>query len=433
MAWLSRHRYPLIGLAAMLGVFYIFTTSFTGWFVPNDRVDGMAGRPVRRPRLVRRHVPDHADNPQFPVWPVVLAPIRALSDVLGLKSGFSWVGVETSPPHATAWLLYGPVAVIASSVLVFAGDALATVMDATKLRRMLLCGALSAVCFFVAVYWGHPEDMATTGLLLFGMLALHQGRPARAGWLTGLALVVNPLVILAVPVLLAMSATAWRRYTLRVVVIPAIVLLPALLTTPTATWDALGDQKTFLQFHQTIFVSLGHHVGNVVVYAGPIRLVVVAIVAVMGFMVTRRTPDLTSAVAIAGAALLARQLAEPIMFPYYLAPGIAVLGIVLLTRQPAARVLAGVAAAVLAFCLSCISMSPWLYSLLVAVPSAALVWIAWPRRAVLTAPSAPTGASEPVERRPSVARLAAVGVIVLVAMIGITVYGRSSWGPGTRS
>jgi hypothetical protein len=430
LAWVSRHRYPLIGLAAMIGFFYIFTTAFSGWYIPNDVWSAWQGAQFVDHGWYGAMYKVMPTIAEFPAFPIVLAPFKALSDAFGLTSGFVLVGVEISPARAGAWLLYGPVCLAVASVVVFAGDALAIALGATRVRRMLIAAGLTALAFYTAIWWGHPEDLAATGFLLYGLLALRNGRPRAAGWLTGVALAFNPLVILAVPVLLArLSKATWKQFVLRMLAIPVALLLPLILTDPRATWNAIGEQQNSLLNRHTIFASLGHHVGNAIVYAGPIRSIVVVLVAVAAFLLARRRGDLAWATAIIGAALLCRQVGEPVLNPYYLVPGIAVLGIVMAARHPAARAAIGTATAFLLLLVSTLTPAPWLYSLLVAAGSVAFAWVAWPPAAAVEE-SAPA-VRAPQERRQPIVRIAVACVIVLAAVIGLTAYGRSSSGAQT--
>ena len=429
---MSAHRYPLCGLVAMLAAFFVFTTSYQSWFVPGDAWTAWQGAQFVDHGWYAAMYRVMPSIPLFPVWPVVLAPFRALSGVLGLKGGYAWDGIELSLFRASAWLLYGPICAIGASVVLFAGDALAVVLGATRRRRLLLTAALAALSFYVAIYWGHPEDLVATGLVLYAMLALHHDRTGRAGWLVGLALACQPLVILAVPVLLArLSKTTWVRFALRMVAVPVALLLPPFLTDFSATWKALGVQQTNILDHPTALVSLGHHVGNVV-YGGPVRLIVVVLVAVAAFFLARRHDDLTWACVVAGLALLARQLGEEVMNPYYLAPGVAVLGIVLVVKRPAGRALAGVGAAVLAIFLASLHVSPWAYSVLVLAASAACVLAAWPLEGDANGvdrrspPARPAKPAAPAVGAPPTARFVTACVVVAVALAGLTVYGRSS-------
>ena len=67
----------------------------------------------------------------------------------------------------------------------------------------------AGILWSVCARWGHPEDAVAVGLLLYAVLAQGNGRNAVAGWLAGAAVCVQPLVLLALPIMLALLP--WRR------------------------------------------------------------------------------------------------------------------------------------------------------------------------------------------------------------------------------
>ncbi len=88
----------------------------------------------------------------------------------------------------------------------FAADAIAERLGATRPKRAVLAAAGAVALWNVSVRWGHPEDAVAVGLLLFGILALSDGRTGRSAWLIGAAVAVQPLVLLALPVVLTVIA-----------------------------------------------------------------------------------------------------------------------------------------------------------------------------------------------------------------------------------
>ena len=99
-------------------------------------------------------------------------------------------------------MLAGPYLVVVSALALFAADAIAEALSVPRPRRALLSAAGAVALWGVTVQWGHPEDAVAVGLLLFAILALSRGRIARSGWLLGAAVATQPLVLLALPVIL---------------------------------------------------------------------------------------------------------------------------------------------------------------------------------------------------------------------------------------
>ena len=106
-------------------------------------------------------------------------------------------------PDPGAWLLAGPYEIAIASLALFAADAIAEHLGAAWPKRAVLAAAGAVALWGVTVRFGHPEDAVAVGLFLYGILALARSRAGRSAWLIGAAVAVQPLVLLALPVLLA--------------------------------------------------------------------------------------------------------------------------------------------------------------------------------------------------------------------------------------
>ena len=136
---------------------------------------------------------------------VILLPCAALINALGLS-------LQLPGPHnlhPAVWLVAGPYQMAISCVTLFAADALAERLGVSWWKRALLQVASLGILWSPSPRWGHPEDAFALGMLLYALLAQSNGRIALAGWLTGCAVCVQPLVLLALPVQLALLP--WRR------------------------------------------------------------------------------------------------------------------------------------------------------------------------------------------------------------------------------
>ncbi len=135
----------------------------------------------------------------FPGAALILVPVVAIIDAAGL--GLGAPGAQNAQPGA--WLLAGPYEIALSAVALFAADSIAERLGVARPQRAVLAAAEAVALWSVSVRWGHPEDAVAVGLLLFGILALSESRARRSAWLIGAAVAVQPLVLLAVPVVLA--------------------------------------------------------------------------------------------------------------------------------------------------------------------------------------------------------------------------------------
>ena len=135
----------------------------------------------------------------FPGILVLLAPMAALTNALGM-------GADVYPAHVVAYpqafLLLGPYEVLLSAFALFACDALAERLGVEWRRRGILALTEGVVLFNISALWGHPEDALAVGLAIYGFIAAFDGRFPRAGWLFGAAVAFQPLVIVALPILI---------------------------------------------------------------------------------------------------------------------------------------------------------------------------------------------------------------------------------------
>src|SRR5947207_14398358 len=144
-------------------------------------------------------------------------------------------------------------------------------------RRAALSLAEVATLWSVSVRWGHPEDAMAVGLFLYAILALAADRPRRSAWLAGAAIVIQPLVLLALPVLaMAMPLRRLPGFLARAAA-PAVVALGAAAA---ANWDAtyaaVTSQPNFPDInHPTPWAAPSPHVGDGVIAAGPARILAI--------------------------------------------------------------------------------------------------------------------------------------------------------------
>jgi len=261
----------------------------------------------------------------FPGTALMLVPLVALLAWSGIPLGPDW----STAAHPAAWLLTGPYEIALAAVPLFAADYIAERRSVTARNRLLLAAAEAIALWGVTVRWGHPEDALATGLVLY---AYQADSPVRKGWLVGAAVAVQPLVLLAVPVL--MVDLPLRRFTGFLVraALPAVVLLgAALAANPAATVRAVFHQPNYPSVdHPTLWTSLAPRMADGSVASGPGRLAAIALACLIAFWLRRRgTSDLLWWVAVA---LALRSVFEPVMVAYYLWPPMAVALIVAATR-----------------------------------------------------------------------------------------------------
>jgi hypothetical protein len=344
--WLARRLLPLLATVGLL-IIGMASTTWWGphlvgkpdWSLPHD----LWGTMVAAQRLLHLDLSGlyapPTDLVTLPGAAVILIPVVAIIDAAGLSLQPS--GVHN--PHPGAWLLAGPYEIALSAVALFAADAIAEHLGVTRPRRAVLAAAGAVALWNVSVRWGHPEDAVSVGLLLFAILALADARArpgSRAGrpaWLIGAAAAVQPLVLLALPiVLVAVEPRRWAGFLARVAVPGALLLGAAASANWKATLDAVSRQPNSPAIdHPTPWASLAPHMSGGAVAAGPGRVLALLVACGCALAAGRRWRAARQAAGWspgtlgellwwAAVALALRSVFEPVMVAFYLWPALAV-------------------------------------------------------------------------------------------------------------
>ncbi|HVT70995.1 MAG TPA: hypothetical protein VHF26_24825 [Trebonia sp.] len=288
---LRRRLFPLIGSAGLLAV-GMFTTTWgptligrAEWALPYD----LWGTLIATTRLAHGNIGGIYAPPtgliSLPGAAVILVPCAALISALGLSLAIP--GPHNL--HPAAWLVAGPYQIALCCVTLFAADALAERLGVPLAKRGLLAAAGAGILWSVSARWGHPEDAVAVGLLLYGVLAQSRGRPGLAGWLAGAAVCVQPLVLLALPVMLAVLP--WRRmppFLVRAAVPSAVLLGAAAIANWHDAFLAVTSQPDSPVInHPTAWTSLAPQMAGQNVAAGPFRLATIVLACLFALAVRR--------------------------------------------------------------------------------------------------------------------------------------------------
>ena len=337
-SWPARRLFPLLATAGLLVVGMASTVWWgpalvgkTNWSLPHD----LWGTLIAAQRLVHGDLAGLYTRPtglvSLPGAAVILVPVVLAAQAAGLS-------LRVPGPHLAhpgAWLLLGPYAIAASATALFAADALAEHLGVSRPRRAVLAGANAVGVWSVSARWGHPEDAVAVALLVAGLLALARDRPGRAAWLTGAAIAVQPLVLLALPVLLAvMPARRWPGFLARAAAPGAVLLAAAATANWSATAGAVLRQPNWPAVdHPTPWTPLAPALGHGAVAAGPVRWLAILAACGCGLAVWRRragapvdwadTDALRELLWWAAMALALRSVFEPVMVAYYPWPALA--------------------------------------------------------------------------------------------------------------
>jgi len=287
----------------------------------------------------------------FPGISVLLAPIALVVGHTGLSGGFPY-GI----PHPTAWLVLGPSAAILGSIVLIPLDALAEFVGLNGVRRIGLSIAEAVILWPVVGIWGHPEDSLALAFGIWGLLAVLRGKWRAAGWFWGLAVVMQPLVVLMMPIAFAMAPRRrWPGLVAKASLPSGLLVAVPLAQAWSATTQSLFRQPNFPTMdHPTPWMALApviskahtvtlaslhetqlaggstrfdtrpvHIVLGEVVAAGPGRLLAIGLAVLLGVYVYRHPPTPAKAIWLCCVALSLRCVFETVMDPFYLCPPLA--------------------------------------------------------------------------------------------------------------
>ena len=354
----------------------------------------------------------------FPGIAILLSPVAKVAGVLHLTESFAVI-----LPRPTTWWLLGPVQLALGSTLLYPLNAWARRLQVTSRRRVVLLAVEAALIWPSVALWGHPEDALSVALALYGLLAVLEHRWLRFVVLFGLATLVQPLVLLVLPLCLAYVPLKHWLPVGSAIALPSVVALLAPLIqewgptsrlllrqpnyfannhpTPWASLAPVIDPPHTTVVHTLKYVKLsnGHHRAIEVaksvhtlpvVAAGPGRIIAVVIACSLGVGLMRLKATLPQVLWFASLALSMRCVFEPVMVPYYLLPGLA---LTVLVTSSTTRIRFTIAAGAAGLCalLSYWHLGEWPYYVLMLLPLAVTLVVAWPA----TPPSTPHAAEAP--------------------------------------
>jgi len=248
----------------------------------------------------------------LPLWPIVLTPVVALADALGLRSG------PTARPAMAQLVL--PYSLAVGVLVLHAGRSLAWALG-TRRRLWLIQLCLAVSVILPCAVAGHMEDALAVALLLYAVRGFRAGDLDTSALLLTLAISSKQWAVLVVPLLVLLAPPASRvRFALLAVSVPVL----------------LGAVALSLDFHDAYWLLLapsalthnpGVRLGVMTAFGARVSRLARPLVlgaAVLVAMFSRRRGTAVLLPTLAGLLLL-RPLLEPLLFAYYVAPGVAML------------------------------------------------------------------------------------------------------------
>jgi len=297
----------------------------------------------------------------FPGIAVLLTPLAMLQNPLHLTASY-----PIFLPKPTEWYLLGPVELLLGGFALFPLNTLATRLEISPRRRIILVWVEAALAWPVVAVWGHPEDTIAVAFAIYAFVAVYDRKWLHAGFFMGLAIAFQPLVLLTIPVMFALIPV--RRWPLlfgEITLPSAVLLLGPLVREWRQTTTALLKQPNYPQLnHPTPWLALApklsptHYVDayvyhvrilangtreytetpkkiltGTVVAAGPEREVSLILAVLIGVYVYRKTQSWPRLIWWLGVALSLRCVFESILDPYYFFPGLALLSLAAFTTN----------------------------------------------------------------------------------------------------
>jgi hypothetical protein len=332
LSHLERRKWPLLiaALTIIVGTTYpmILTVHVSSkisvWRTPGDLWETFRSAHYVGWGDVGYLYDDQTGLVSFPGMSLLLAPIAMLSQHFHMTEDLPFF-----LPRPSAWYLLGPYSIALSTSFLFAADALAEYLGVPSRRRVILA-VLEAAALSSIIIWGHPEDALGSALLVYAFISGMKGKWTACGWTLGAAILVQPLVLTAVPLLLAICGAKQVFGLLCRGMLPTVVaMLGPLKEFPGTTIKTILEQPNFpLVDHVTPLTATAPSLGGVgtayAVAAGPGRMISIVLAIGISIYAARwrdRAELLMAAVALI---FLLRPLTESVMVAYYVFPAMAV-------------------------------------------------------------------------------------------------------------
>ncbi|MBV8463574.1 MAG: hypothetical protein JO368_09790 [Acidimicrobiales bacterium] len=251
-----------------------------------------------------------------PALQVMSAPIARLA--FGLHFPY-----PSAVLYPTAFWVAGPLFLGTMALPICAADRWLIGMGVTDLRRRLTVLGVMGITLPPIALSGHPEGLVALGAVLYGIAAAFDGRPRATGWWLGFALAFQPFAVLGVPIaLIFLKRRDWLTALVPMILVPLAILIVPLASEPNVTLRQLVHQKVYDVFG---YISPTWNLDpGVAAYirAGVALAAIPAAILLARFLPTSRRQG-AALVVWTVALLFALRIFEPELFPYFMAPSLA--------------------------------------------------------------------------------------------------------------
>lgn len=309
-----------------------------------------------------------------PALQVIIAPIARAA--FGLSFPY-----PSAVLYPAAFWVAGPLYLGGMALPICACDRWLKGMGVTDIRRRLTVLGVMAITLPPIPLSGHPEDLIALGAMLYGLAAAFEGRPRATGWWLGVALAFQPFAFLAIPIaFIFLTRRQWLTTLGPIIAVPLAFLVVPVIADPRVTVTQLLHQKVYDVFGY-ISPTWNFDPGVAAYIRSAVALAAIpAAIVLARFLPQSRRRGATLVIWTVGI-LFALRVFEPELFPYFLAPTLALLP-VSAARLPWWRLAAVCALAIwLNWWLHVAIQAKWTLWLILVAQLGLLGWLAFPGRA----------------------------------------------------
>jgi hypothetical protein len=309
-----------------------------------------------------------------PALQVITAPIARLA------SGLSFP-YPSAVLYPSAFWVAGPLYLSGIALPICACDRWLSGMGVTDIRRRVVVLGVMAITLPPIPLSGHPEDLIALGAMLYGVAAAFEGRPRATGWWLGVALAFQPFAFLAIPIaFIFLKRRQWLAALGPIVLVPLGFLVVPVIADPTVTISQLLHQKVYDVFGY-ISPTWNLDPGVAAYFRSGVALLAIPAAIVLARFMPRSHRQGAALVVWTIAMLFALRVIEPELFPYFLAPSLA-LAPIGAARLPWRRLAPACALAVwLTWWLHIAVQAEWSLWLILIAQLCLLGWLTYPGRA----------------------------------------------------
>jgi hypothetical protein len=251
-----------------------------------------------------------------PAFQVVTAPIARLA--FGLPFPY-----PSAVLYPEAFWVAGPLFLGCMALPICAADRWLNGMGVTDIRRRLVVLAAMGITLPPIATSGHPEGLVALGAMLYGLAAAVDGRHAATGWWLGIALAFQPFAFLAVPIAFVfLGRNQLGKVLGPMILVPLAFLVVPLVTAPSATVRQLLHQRVFDVFGY-ISPTWNLDPGVAAYIRSGVALLAIPAAIVLARLLPRSRRAGAALVLWTLGVLFALRIFEPELFPYFLAPALA--------------------------------------------------------------------------------------------------------------